>query len=135
MRSSLYGPGRSASPAPPSADGHSSSGGNRNDSAVYRAEMEEQARRENKAMLGALGSSVQRMKAMAGDLNREVEEQNELLVGLRAAFDTATRGVHSSVRGVKGVMAKYGYRHTALFGLAIFLVLYVLYRLLTRSSS
>lgn len=120
MQSSLYSNAKPAR-APPA-------GANRYE------HMEEEMHRENEAMLNALGSSVAQMKTMAGHLNKEAEEQNELLNSLDKAFQTARGGVHTAVTSVKSVMSRYGWKHTAAFGFAGFVVLYILYRLLFSSS-
>jgi blocked early in transport 1 len=120
MQSSLYGSAKAvrASPTGPSRYEH----------------MEEEIHRENEAMLQALGNSVSHMKAMAGHLNREAEEQNQLLQSLDKAFQTARGGVHTAVSSVKNVMGRYGWKHTALFGAVGFAVLYILYVVLFRST-
>ncbi|CAG9575017.1 putative Qc-SNARE protein [Leishmania major strain Friedlin] len=89
--------------------------------------MEEEIHRENESMLRALGSSVAHMKAMAGHLNREAEEQNELLKSLDKVFQTARGGVNSAVSSVKSVMGRYGWKHTAAFGCMGFFLLYFIY--------
>lgn len=96
--------------------------------------MEEEMLRENEAMLQALGSSASQMKTMAGHLNREAEEQNELLKSLNRAFQTARGGVHGAVTSVKNVMSRYGWKHTVTFGVVGFIVIYVMYCVFFRLS-
>ncbi|KAL7701731.1 hypothetical protein N2W54_007206 [Lotmaria passim] len=120
MQSSLYGNAKMAraSPAAPNRYEH----------------MEEEMLRENEAMLQALGSSASQMKTMAGHLNREAEEQNELLKSLNRAFQTARGGVHGAVTSVKNVMSRYGWKHTVTFGVVGFIVIYVMYCVFFRLS-
>ncbi|KPI89292.1 hypothetical protein ABL78_1625 [Leptomonas seymouri] len=120
MQSSLYGNPRAAkaSPTAPNRYEH----------------MEQEIHRENEAMLQALGNSVSQMKTMAGHLNREAEEQNELLKTLDRAFQTARGGVHSAVTSVKSVMGRYGWRHTVIFAVVGFFLVYLLYWIVFRSS-
>lgn len=120
MQSSLYGNSKAAR-APATAPNR------------YE-HMEEEMHRENEAMLQALGNSVSQMKTMAGHLNREAEEQNELLKTLDKAFLTARGGVHTAVTSVKNVMSRYGWKHTLAFGVVGFVVIYVLYRVIFSSS-
>ncbi|KPA79393.1 hypothetical protein ABB37_05243 [Leptomonas pyrrhocoris] len=120
MQSSLYGNARAAKASP--------TGPNRYE------HMEEEMHRENEAMLHALGNSVSQMKTMAGHLNREAEEQNELLKTLDKAFQTARGGVHTAVSSVKNVMDRYGWKHTLAFGVVGFFVIYVLYYIIFRSA-
>ncbi|KAG5500071.1 hypothetical protein JIQ42_04406 [Leishmania sp. Namibia] len=120
MHSSLYGNSRTNKVSP---------------SAATRYEpMEAEIHRENEAMLQALGSSVAHMKTIAGHLNREAEEQNELLRSLDRAFQTARGGVHSVLSSVKSVMARYGWRYTAAFGCLGFFLLYFIYAILLRRA-
>ncbi|CBZ27576.1 conserved hypothetical protein [Leishmania mexicana MHOM/GT/2001/U1103] len=96
--------------------------------------MEEEIHRENEAMLRALGSSVTHMKAMAGHLNREAAEQNELLKSLDKVFQTARGGVNSAVSSVKSVMGRYGWKYTAAFGCIGFLLLYFIYTVFLKRA-
>ncbi|CAJ1026195.1 Qc-SNARE protein, putative [Leishmania guyanensis] len=120
MQSSLYGNSRVTKA--------SSSASNRYE------HMEEEIHRENEAMLQALSSSVKHMKAVAGHLNREAEEQNELLKSLDKAFQTARGGVHSAVNSVKSIMGRYGWRYTAVFGFMGFLLLYFIYAVFVKRA-
>lgn len=125
MRSNLYGNRQARSSA--AADSVDAKAARHN-----AAEMEEQLQRENEALLNALGNSVSSMKSMAGNLHRDAGEQNTMLKELREAFTSARSGVGSATAGLQNVMSRYGWRHTALFGLALFLMLYFLYWAATR---
>ncbi|KAG5502737.1 hypothetical protein JKF63_04504 [Porcisia hertigi] len=120
MQSSLYGNPRAAKASTTTSNryGH----------------MEEEIYRENESMLEALGSSVAHMKTMAGQLNREVEEQNELLKSLNTAFQSTRVGVHSAAMSVKNVMSRYGWKYTALFGFIGFLLLYCISAIFRRHA-
>ncbi|GET89100.1 hypothetical protein, conserved [Leishmania tarentolae] len=96
--------------------------------------MEEEIHRENEAMLRALGSSVAQMKAVAGHLNREAEEQNKLLVSLDKVFQTARGGVSSAVTSVKNVMGRYGWKYIATFGCIGFLLMYFFYAVFLKRT-
>ncbi|KAK7200447.1 Qc-SNARE protein [Novymonas esmeraldas] len=120
MQSSLYGNSRAARAPAATANRYE--------------HMEEEMHRENEAMLHALGNSVSHMKTMAGQLNREAEEQNELLTSLDTAFQTARSGVHSAVGSVKSVMGRYGWRHTVIFGCVGFVLIYLIYTFFLKSA-
>lgn len=121
MRSSLYNvPGKS----------NGREAGGRETGGPQQYEMEEQLRRENEAMLSALGDSVARMKSVAGGLQTEARDQNDFLKSIQNAFTSATTGVNTSISGLQNVMGRYGWKHTVAFGFVLFVVLYVLYSLL-----
>lgn len=122
MRSNLYG--NAQRPSADTAETKAARG--------TTLEMEEQLQRENEAMLSALGNSVATMKGMASNLHRSAEEQNQLLKGISDAFTTARSGVGSATAGLQGVMSRYGWKHTAMFGCTAFLVLYLIIWAVTR---
>ncbi|KAH9586554.1 hypothetical protein LSM04_009269 [Trypanosoma melophagium] len=99
---------------------------------VNNSHYEDEILRENEAILSALGKTVSRMKASAGVLHNEAEDHNRLLDTLSGAFSRASGGVSRSVQRIEGAMNRYGWRHTLLIGLMVFMTVYGLYHILRR---
>lgn len=111
MRSSLYGSGASGL----------------NATLPRQHELQEEVRNENEVLITSLGESVLRMKAMAGGLGGEVQEQNQILKRLNEVFGEAHRGVERSATKLRFVMTRYGWKHTFYFALLILVVLYIVF--------
>ncbi|ORC91867.1 putative Qc-SNARE protein [Trypanosoma theileri] len=99
---------------------------------VNNSHFEDEIIRENEAILSALGNTVSRMKASAGVLRNEAGDHNRLLDTLSGAFSRASGGVGRSVQRIEGVMNRYGWRHTLLIGLMVFMTIYGVYHILRR---
>ena len=90
-------------------------------------DVEEELHKENDAILEALSSDMNRLKAAAHTLRDETADHNKLLDSMATVFTNAKDGVKGTVNKLDATMARFGCKHTFLFAAAGFVVLLILY--------
>jgi hypothetical protein len=95
-------------------------------------DMETELQQENDAMLDSVSVDMSRLRAAARTLRDEAADHNRYLDTLEGLFGNARDGVKGSITRLDGVMARYGCKDTFSCAGILFVVLLILYFLLTH---
>eukprot|EP00758_Cryptobia_borreli_P002588 Tbor_TRINITY_DN3141_c0_g1::TRINITY_DN3141_c0_g1_i1::g.14739::m.14739 len=102
------------------------SSNNGNGKKLSKFEEEDNVRKENDALVGALTEDITRLREGATFLRNEVADHNRLIESIQIYMQSARDGVVGSIGKVDKVMGRYGMKHTIIFALVMCIVLYLL---------